>query len=120
MKRMLVFTALFPLLVAAVFIALITPDVVSPRNVLEFGLFFLWISGFAYVVAVVPGLLTAGVDWALSERPLYLRVVATTIVAGVMAVLMARNAGQRGDVLTFGAIGAVPAAVCSWLSGKIR
>ena len=120
MKRVLVFTALFPPLVAVLFIALVTPDVVSPRDVLEMGLFFIWISGFAYLWAIVPGLLTAGVDWALSEKPLYLRLVATMVVAGFMAVLMARQFGQRGEVLTFGAMGAIPAAVCSWLSEKIK
>ena len=121
MKRVLVFTALFPPLVAVLFIVLVTPDVVSPRNVLEMTLFFFWISGFAYLFAGVPGLLTAGVDWALSEKPLYLRLAATMIVAAIMAVLIARNAfGQRGEVLIFAAMGAIPAAVCSWLSGRIR
>ena len=118
MRRVLIFTALFPPLVALVFIVLVTPDVVPRGEFLEMGLFFLWISGFAYLWAVVPGLLTAGVDWALSERPLYLRLVATMIAAGIMAVLIARNMGQRGDVLIFGAIGAIPAAVCSLLSEK--
>jgi hypothetical protein len=118
-KRILIFTALFPPLVAVVFIVLVTPDVVSPRNFLEMGLFFFWISGFAYPLAVVPGWLTAAVDWALSEKPLYLRLAATMIVAAIMAVLIARYcAGQRGDVLIFGAMGAIPAAVCSLLSGK--
>ena len=65
-------------------------------------------------------MLTAGVDWALSEKPLYLRLAATMIVAAIMAVLMARQFGQRGDVLTFAAMGAIPTAVCSWLSGRIR
>jgi hypothetical protein len=120
MKRVLVFTALFPPLVAVLFIVLVTPDVVSPRDVPEMGLFFFWISGFAYLWAIVPGLLTAGVDWALSEKPLYLRLVATMVVAGFMSVLMARQFGQRGEVLTFAAMGAIPAAVCSWLSGKIK
>ena len=85
------------------------------------GLFFFWISGFAYPVAIIPGCVTAGVDWALSEKPLYLRLVATMVVAGIMAVLIAHHAfGQQGEVLTFGAIGAIPAAVCSWLSALMN
>ena len=79
---------------------------------MDFGVCDLW--------AIVPGLLTAGVDWALSEKPLYLRLVATMVVAGFMAVLMARQFGQRGEVLTFGAMAAIRAAVCSWLSEKIK
>jgi hypothetical protein len=118
MKRILIFTALFPPLVAVAFIVLITPDVVPRGEFLEMGLFFLWISGFAYLWAGVPGLLTAGVDWVLSEKPPYLRLAATMIVAAIMAVLMARNLGQRDEVLTFAAIGAIPAAVCSWLSRR--
>ena len=41
------------------------------------------------------------------------------IVAAIMAVLMAHYLGQRADILTFAAMGAIPASVCSWLSGKI-
>ena len=86
---------------AVLFIVLVTPDVVSPRNVLEMTLFFFWISGFAYLFAGVPGLLTAGVDHGrFARKPLYLRLAATMIVAAIMAVLIARNAfGQRGEVL---------------------
>ena len=42
------------------------------------------------------------------------------IVAAIMAVLTARYLGQQGEVLTFGAMGAIPAVVCSWLSEKIE
>jgi hypothetical protein len=65
-------------------------------------------------------LVDGGVDWALSAKPLYLRLVATMIVAAIMAVLTARYLGQQGEVLTFGAMGAIPAVVCSWLSEKIK
>src|SRR5205085_7368649 len=102
MKRIVIFTLLFPPLAAVVFIVLVTPDVVAPGNVLEMVLFFLWISMFAYPMAVVP----ACVDWALSEKPFYLPLVATMIVAAILAVLMARYLGQRGDTLTFAAMGA--------------
>jgi hypothetical protein len=45
-----------------------------------------------------------------------LRMAAATI----LTVLTARYLGQRGETLTFGLIGAIPAAVCSWLSGLME
>jgi hypothetical protein len=76
----------------------------------------IWMSGHACLFAVVAAWLTAGLDWELSARPFYLRLVATMAVAAVMAELTAHSLGQRGDVLTFGLIGAIPAAICSLLS----
>ena len=120
MKRILIFTWLFPPLVLLVFIA---PDAISTRDFMEVGM-LIWMLAWAYRVAVVPAWLTAGVDWALSARPLYLRLVATMGVAAVMAVLSARYGfGQKGEYLYFGYLyfglmGAIPAALCSWLSDK--
>lgn len=115
MKRILVFTWLFPPLVLLVFVA---PDAISTRDLMEVGL-LIWMLAWAYMVAVVPAWLTAAVDWALSARPLYLRLVATMGVAAVMAVLSARYGfGQKGEYLYFGLMGAIPAALCSWLSDQ--
>ena len=65
MKRFLIFTVLFPPLALAVFIS---PDGIPDRDFLEIGLLF-WMSGYAYLFAVIPAWLTAGVDWALSAKP---------------------------------------------------
>ena len=112
MKRFLIFTLLFPPLALVVFIA---PDLIGARDFLEIGL-LVWMLGFAYLLAVIPAGLTAGVDWSLSAKPLYLRLVATMAVAAIMAELIAHYLGQRGEVLTVGLIGAIPAAICSLLS----
>lgn len=112
MKRLLIFTLLFPPLVLAVFVA------PMGRDFLEIGFLF-WMLGFAYLWALVPAWLTAGVDWALSAKPIYLRLVATVVVASIMAVLTARSLGQQGEVVYFGLMGAIPAAVCSLLSGMM-
>ena len=115
MKRILIFTLLFPPLVLLVFIA---PDAISTRDFMDAGM-LIWMLGWAYMVAVVPAWLTAGVDWALSARPLYFRLVATMGVAAIMAVLSARYGfGQKGEYLYFGLMGAIPAALCAWLSDK--
>ncbi len=61
--------------------------------------------------------MTAGVDWALSSKPLYLRLIVVMPMAAIMGVLSARYGfGQKGEYLYFGSMGAIPAAVCSWLS----
>jgi len=49
-----------------------------------------WMLGYAYLIAVIPAWLTAGVDWALSAKPFYLRLVATMAVAAILTELTAR------------------------------
>ena len=116
MTRLLVFTLLFPPLVLLVFVF---PDALSARTFMEAGL-LLGLLAWAYAVAVVPAWLTAGVDWALSVRPLYLRIGATMAAAAALAVLSARYGfGQKGEYVHFASMGAIPAAVCSWLSARV-
>ena len=115
MKRLLIFTALFPPLALVVFIA-----TEWRRESLPIGLLFFML-GYAYLIAAIPAWLTAGVDWVLSAKPFYLRLVATMVAAAILAELTARYLGQdvRGEeVLTIGLIGAIPAAMCSWLSSE--
>ena len=112
MKRFLIFTLLFPPLVLLVYCAY---DPIFGRDLLQL-LFLVWMLGWAYLFAVVPAWLTAAVDWALSEKPIYLRLLATMVVATILALLIARYLGQRGEFLIFGSMGAIPAAICSWLS----
>jgi hypothetical protein len=73
MKRLLVFTTLFPPLVLFVYI---TADQLLRDGFPDIG-FLAWLVGIAYVLAVIPAWLTAGVDWALSAQPLYVRLIAT-------------------------------------------
>ena len=60
------------------------------------GLLF-WMLGFAYLLAVIPAWLTAGMDLALSAKPYYLRFVATMAVAAIMAELVAFPRSARGS-----------------------
>ena len=71
MKRFLIFTALFPPLALAVFIA---PDTFGKDPLLDW-----WAVGVAYMVAIIPAWLMAGVDWALSAKPTYLRIGGTAV-----------------------------------------
>jgi hypothetical protein len=91
MKRFLIFTVLFPPLVLVVFIV---PDLVSDRDFAEIGLLF-WMLGFAYLLAVIPAWLTAGVDWALSAKPLYLRLVAALLGPREMSDLSPQSGPKR-------------------------
>jgi hypothetical protein len=113
MKRFLIFTALFPPLVLFVYIA---ADPVA-RNNLPGIEFLTWLMGLAYLLAIIPAWLTAGADWALSGKPLYLRLVATMPVAAILAELVARYMGQPHFDAPVAIAGAIPAAVCSWLAG---
>src|SRR5258707_945526 len=107
MKRFLIFTVLFPPLALVVFTA---PD--GFKNLLD------WMV-MAYAIAVIPALLLAWVDWALSAN---LRVMGTAATAALSAVLVVRFMSGGPDdlwpILMVGLVGGVPAAVCSWLSDK--
>jgi hypothetical protein len=113
MKRFLIFTVLFPPLALIVFIA------TERGEFLPVGLLFFML-GYAYPIAVIPAWVTAGVDGVLSAKPFYLRLVATMVAAAILAELTARYLGQdiRGEVLAIGLVGAIPAAMCSWLSSE--
>lgn len=120
MTRLAIFMALFPPLVAVAFIVLDASDVPARGDVGDMLLFFVFVLWFAYLWTLVPACVLAGVDWVLSARPLYLRLAATMILGGVMAVLFARAMGQTYEALKFAAMGAIPAAICSWLSERFR
>ena len=116
MKRFLIFTVLFPLLALVVFNA---PDVFSKRVLPP--LESLWgLVGLAYMVAIIPAWLSAAVDWSLSTKPTYLRLSGTAVtgavIAGSVALFMWGFFPGYWPFLMAGLVGAIPAAVCSWLS----
>lgn len=115
MKRFLIFTALFPPLVPLVYIA---ADPVLLRDPPGID-FLIWLMGYAYMLAVIPAWLTAGVDWVLSNKPLYLRLIVVMSVAAVLAEIVARSLSQPYLDVTTALMGAIPAAVCSLLSYKV-
>ncbi|MES2195001.1 MAG: hypothetical protein V4517_11330 [Pseudomonadota bacterium] len=111
MTRFLIFSLLFPPLALVVFI---TADGLLREGFPEMG-FLSVLLGTAYVLAIVPAWLTAGVDWALSDKPLYVRLIATMAVATILAELVAWYMGQPSFDVPVALAGAIPAAVCSWL-----
>ena len=108
MKRFLIFTLLYPPLALAVFTA---PD--GFKNFLD------WLA-YAYLLAVILAWLTVAVDWKLSAKPPHLRIVGTTfagaVITGSIAVFLWGGPSGFFPTLMATLVGAVPAAVCSWLS----
>ncbi len=108
MRRFVVFAVVFPPLALVLFTA---PD--GFKNLLD------WMVQ-AYAIAVIPALLLAWVDWALSAKPF--RIMGTAVTAALAAVLIVRFLSGGSDelwsVLMVGLVAGAPAAVCSWLSGR--
>jgi hypothetical protein len=105
MKRLLIFTALFPPIALVVFNA---PDMIAGN----FRLMDFTSLQTAYILAIVPAWLLAAISWRLQT------VAGTTIAGAVLACLAGFVIGfpDFGAMLMLGLVGAIPAAVCSWLS----
>ncbi|WP_441242535.1 hypothetical protein [Tardiphaga sp. 768_D3_N2_1] len=115
MKRFLIFAALFPPLGMLVFNA---PDEVS-KGIPSSEDLLAWLIA-SYPIAIVPALLMAGIDRALSKQTFHL--LKTTAVGGlvsasVLLFLWSGLAPFWSGVMAV-LLGALPAAVCSWLSDK--
>jgi hypothetical protein len=115
MKRIVIFTVLFPPLALLVFLSheAITRGTLPP--------WLLDAVEFAYVVAIIPAWLSAGADWAQSNNSIYLRMTGTMAVgaASVFAELAAVRfesvfSNCEGAIMT-ALVGAIPAAICSLL-----
>jgi hypothetical protein len=110
MKRFLIFTVLFPPLALVIFNA---PDVIMHH---DFRLLDLVTLSVAYALAVIPALILAGVDRAFHS------LAGTTVAGAAVAYLAALIIGfpflDYRATLMVGLVGAIPAAVCSWLSGE--
>jgi hypothetical protein len=109
MKRFLIYLLLFPAIAAASLYAvfyILTGAVVDS------------LSGpaFCYLLFIGPALVVALVDWLVSRTRIP-SVIATTLFAYAVSALSAAWAGTI-DVWVFGLVGAIPAAVCSWLSNR--
>jgi hypothetical protein len=109
MKRFLIYLLLFPAIATVALYAvlyLLTGAVVDS------------LSGpaFCYLMFIGPALVVALVDWLVSRTRIP-SVIAPTLFAGGVSVVAAAWAGTI-DVPVFGLVGAIPAAVCSWLSNR--
>jgi hypothetical protein len=115
LKRFLIFLALYPPIAMLVFQS---PDAVT-KGIPASDDLLAWLIA-SYPIAIIPALLMSWVDQALSKQPLH--VFKTTAVGGltsflVLVFLWSGFAEFWSDVMAI-LLGAVPAAVCSWLSDK--
>jgi hypothetical protein len=115
MMRLLIYTTLFPPLALIVYIV---ADQLLQEGVPDVG-FLSWLLGIAYVLALGPAWLTAAVDWMLAKRSLALRLIITMAAAAFFAELVASYMGQPRFDWPVAFTGAIPAAVCSWLSARL-
>lgn len=126
MRRFLVFAALFPPLafVVAFWVMLqILNLALGEKNTVDYHQLILL--PIAYTVALLPAMLTALVDHVLAKRNVRYRILGTAF-AGYMFIFIPLLTALLTDsirgvyLLLFGIVGAVPAAICSWLAGSKR
>jgi hypothetical protein len=120
MRRFLIFALLGPLVGLAVMMVLtsyISDQVIIPdARLLTYGL------PLAYMMGIVPAVLAALGDWWFAPRlGFWPRIGATclagyavTVVAGL--IIFSQSNNSLLDMMAFGFVGAIPAAICSWLS----
>jgi hypothetical protein len=107
-KRFLIFLFIFPAIAAVSFYAVIyilTGAVVDSFSG----------PGLIYLVCIVPGLVLALVDWGFARTRIPAVIGTTLFVYGVLVLFLAWD-GSAKYIFALGLIGAIPAAVCSWLS----
>jgi len=116
MKRFLIFPGLFPPLALLVFLV---PSIVARPELPTFRTLY-GMLGIAYFVAIVPPWLLAFIDWYLSQKPAFVSITVTAtsgfILSLVWAYLLGLKAEVRNDPVLIGMVGAIPTAVCCWLS----
>lgn len=118
MKRFLIFLLLGP---AVAFAAFELRELLSGR-VIGGPIGFLMGLPFAYWFALIPSLLMWLEDWFLEDKiGLWPKVLTSTLFGYVLSISMmliwTAVSIPLPQVLTFGLVGAVQGALCSWLAG---
>ena len=124
MRRFLVFAALFPLLafiVAFWGMLQIMNWALGENSTSDYHQLILLPA--AYVIVLLPAMLTALADDVLARRNVRYRILWTALSGYMFIFIPLLVALLTGSVhgpylLLFGIIGAVPGAVCSWLAGS--
>jgi hypothetical protein len=78
----------------------------------------------AYALGLAPALIAAAFDHALARWRVRLRILWTALFGTAAAYLILLTAWMDGSVhgpylLAFGLVGAVPGAICSWISSRL-
>jgi hypothetical protein len=120
MRRFLIFALLGPPVGLAVMMAL--TSYISERAIIPDARLLTYGLPLAFMMGIVPALFAALADWwfapGLGFWPrigaTFLAGYAVTVVAGLIIFSQANN--SLLDMMAFGFVGAIPAAICSWLS----
>ena len=123
MKRFLVFAALFPplaFIVAIWGVLQILNWALAESSTADYHQLILLPA--AYVIVLIPAMITALVDDVLARRNVRYRILWTALAGYVFIFAPLLAALLMGFVhgpylMLFGIIGAVPGAICSWLAG---
>lgn len=118
MKRFVIFAVVYPLLV-------LLGVLLAIKEARSADLTFMsWMVGAAYLIGIIPALVSAAVDWGFSAEPFYIR-IPLVMVAAVGTAMAAITAVKFGEllhlwtpILMISLISGIPAAVCSLLSDK--
>ena len=113
MKRFLIFLFFFPAIATVSFYAVLYILTGAELDSLSG-------PAIGYLFFIGPALVLALVDWFIAAKVKVIpSVIGTTLVAYGISVLAVAWAGVVAEgVPALGLIGAIPAAVCSWLSGN--
>ncbi|WP_371424936.1 hypothetical protein [Tardiphaga sp.] len=113
MKRFLIFLLFFPAVATASFYAVLY---ILTGAAMDSG------TGpvFMYLVLIAPGLLVALLDWLIARTSMPAVMTTTLLAYGLSVLAMALLLGSSKQIVALGLIGAIPAAICSWLSNKPR
>jgi hypothetical protein len=125
MKRPVIFVLLGPIIGLVIMLAV--TSFLSGRAIVPDARILIYGIPLAYVFGGAPALFAAAADWYLTKVPplatFPFRPLATccvgyglTVLTGLMMFDTRFTSFQ--EVLTYGFVGAIPAAICSWLSGK--
>jgi hypothetical protein len=112
MKRVLIFILLCPLGVVVPVAALGSSDLIA-----NYGLFFFGLE-LAFLAGLPAAILCMIADWVLAKHGIPNRIVWASLV-GFIAYFVTVLA-FRGSPFIAGPCGAIPAAICSWLSSEKR
>jgi hypothetical protein len=120
MKRFVIFLLLGPLLGYLVFLVrgAAAGDILGGFIGAIFGLPFAYLFGLPIVIIMWVE------DWLLSDKITLGTKIATSACVGyigsiVMLLALSARHIQIAHILSFGLVGAIPAATCSWLSGRV-
>jgi hypothetical protein len=115
MKRIGVFLLVGPLL-GLVTVLVLTARISPLQPSIHLLAYFLW---FAYLASLIPAMVSAAADlWLTNKSWRLLGAMGAGAAAAVVEMRLLHGHVTVMQLLAFCLFGAIPAAVCSWLSGR--